>query len=82
MRASAMGRDDRMQAAGYSFNVTTDAFTGESRVEASKVDGLTVGQYYHNKDGARIDNPIQAAAKKMGIDSTDAFMDNGEPDRS
>lgn len=77
MRASSMGRDDRMQAAGYSFNVSTDATTGDTRVESTNSSGVTTGRYFHDQHGVRIDNPFQSSLQAMGINTTDAFMDNG-----
>jgi hypothetical protein len=74
--AAAMSKDDRLQIGKYSFNVSTDTNTGDTRVEASDATGLTTGRYVHDRTGVSIVNPAQKTLSNSGIDTTDSYMVN------
>ena len=83
--AATMSRDDRLSFAGYSYHLSTDSTTGDTRVEATNAQGLTTGRYVHDKTGVKVDNPIQMMQSKVGIDTTDTYTGqdingDGSPD--
>ena len=80
MRASAAERDDRLQAAGYSFNISTDAHSGKTRIEANNSNSLTTGNGVSDITGVSIKNPKQAALAAAGIHTVDAYTGDGTGD--
>ena len=72
--AATMSKDDRLSIAGYTYSLSTDSTTGDTRVEATNAQGLTTGRYVHDKTGVKVDNPIQMMTKEAtGYDTTDAY---------
>ena len=58
--------------------MSTDAHTGETRVEARKVNGLTEGNYYENTGGAHFKNAFQALLAAVGVNPVNAFEGSGD----
>ena len=75
--AASMSKDDRLQVGKYSFNISSDVNSADTRVEATDASGLTTGRYVHDRTGVNIMNPAQKALASAGVDPTDAYMTNG-----
>jgi len=71
--AATMSKDDRLSFAGYSYHLSTDSTTGDTRVEATNAQGPTTGRYVHDKTGIKVDNPVQMMAERAGINTTEAY---------